>query len=143
MDKDELITHTVKIDKYIELNLNIPKVMTPMELKALTTKANKIFNLAEVPIVEKKKRGLYGRNGYFKPHMDAQLYKLREIQHKSWGKIAKIMNEDKDRVNKRVYYLKNKGRWNKSLLEVKTNATKQGSGEGEVHSEGSETSDNS
>ena len=61
MEKEnELIEHKIKIDEYISAEIKIPKVLTAMDLKALMYKANKLFNLAEVPIVEKRK---YVRNG--------------------------------------------------------------------------------
>ena len=53
----ELIEHTVEIDNYITATLRIPKVLDAMELKALMVKANKLFNLAEIEILDRKPAG--------------------------------------------------------------------------------------
>jgi len=45
--ENELIEHVIEVDKYTELTLKIPLRMTAMELKGLTMKANKIFNLSD------------------------------------------------------------------------------------------------
>jgi len=55
--KMEKIEHEILVNDYIKVILSsIPKVMTPLDFKALTHKANKLFNIGEVPIVEKRKR---------------------------------------------------------------------------------------
>lgn len=46
----ELITHQIKIDEFMTLDWKIPRVITPLELKAMTFKINKLFNIAEVSI---------------------------------------------------------------------------------------------
>ena len=56
--EEELVEHIVDIDQYVSVTLKIPKVMTALELKGLTMKANKLFNLAEVPIVQEGSKGL-------------------------------------------------------------------------------------
>ena len=50
--QSELIEHIVEIDKYMNVNIKIPKILTAMEFKALTSKADKLFKLADVPIVD-------------------------------------------------------------------------------------------
>lgn len=50
----DMVEHTVEIDEYISATIKIPKKLTAIELKALMVKANKLFNLAEVPIVAKR-----------------------------------------------------------------------------------------
>lgn len=55
----EIVEHEVEIDDNISATLKIPKKMTAIDLKSLMLKANKMFNLAEVPIMAK-------RNGYAK-----------------------------------------------------------------------------
>ena len=52
--KNEMIEHRVEIDDYVSATIKIPKILTAMELKALMVKANKLFNLAEVPLVDSK-----------------------------------------------------------------------------------------
>ena len=62
-DEQELIEHTVEIDEYVSATIRIPKVLTAIDLKALMYKANKLFNIAEVPLVAVKKR-VYHRSDY-------------------------------------------------------------------------------
>jgi len=49
-EKEEIDTyeHVVEIDKYISMHLIIPKKLSIIELKGLTTKVNKLFNMAAV-----------------------------------------------------------------------------------------------
>ncbi len=49
---NELIEHSIVVDEYITATIKIPKQLTAMEFKALATKANKLFSLAEVQIVD-------------------------------------------------------------------------------------------
>ena len=117
---EELIAHTVNVDKYTELTLKIPKVMTALDLKSLTLKANKIFNLSEVPLVSRKQSS--SSNGdtkfYFTDALDGKLYKLRETNKKPWKQIAEEFGISVKRCEKRMYNLKGKGRWSEKLLEA-------------------------
>lgn len=58
-DERDLVEHTIEIDEYASAVLKIPKQLTAMDLKALMHKANKLFNLAEIPLVPKKISGKY------------------------------------------------------------------------------------
>ena len=51
----ELLEHEIVIDEHIKVTLMIPKKLSALELKALMVKSNKLFNLSEVPIINKKK----------------------------------------------------------------------------------------
>lgn len=53
---EEIIEHTVEVDEYISAIIKIPKTLTAIDLKALMFKANKLFNIAEVPLIDKPKR---------------------------------------------------------------------------------------
>jgi hypothetical protein len=48
----EMLTHIIFIDEYMRLEWRIPKVITPLQLKAMNSKVNKLFNLSEVQIAE-------------------------------------------------------------------------------------------
>lgn len=43
-----LVEHFIDIDENIRVSIKIPKMMNAMTFKALTYKANKIFNIAQV-----------------------------------------------------------------------------------------------
>lgn len=60
--EEVLLEHTLRIDKYIEVSLKIPKVLTPDELMALTLKAGKLFRMSEVEIKPKAKASPQGIN---------------------------------------------------------------------------------
>lgn len=117
-DDSVLISHTVQVDDYTELTLRIPKVMSALELKALTSKANKIFNLAEVPLTAKNQntRKYSESRLTFTPRMDSDIYKHREISKLAWDEIAKMMKLPQSTVQNRMYRLKGKKMWNKSLV---------------------------
>lgn len=53
---NEQIEHTIKVDDNISMTVMIPKVITALEFKALSMKANKIFNIADVCIQDKPSR---------------------------------------------------------------------------------------
>lgn len=48
MEQVKLIKHTVKIDEYTEITLNIPETMSALELKGLLMRGQKIYNLAPI-----------------------------------------------------------------------------------------------
>lgn len=56
VDERELIEHRIEIDEYASAILRIPKVLTAIDLKSLMNKANKLFNLAEIPLVPHKRK---------------------------------------------------------------------------------------
>lgn len=51
MTDEEILTHTIVLDDYIKIEWKIPKVITPLQLKAMSSKINRLFNLSEVQIV--------------------------------------------------------------------------------------------
>ena len=118
---EELIEHTIKVDKYMELKINIPKVMTPMDFKAITMKANKIFNMVEIPmevtksnlliddpdIDEKIKQNIIRQKaqGYkrlFTPTMDERYKELSKLKYTPmqiafrWGLEVKQIESRRD-----------------------------------------------
>ncbi len=111
----ELIDHKIKIDEYTELTLKIPDVMTPIELKALMYKANKIFNLSDVPIIEKNYQTT-SRHGRFNYEMKQKLYKLKEINKVDWKIIEDELGISKNVCMRHISYLKTRNEWNESLL---------------------------
>ena len=120
----EILTHYIKVDDYTELVLKIPKVLTAIELKALMVKANKIFNISEVPMrVETPKTTdfdppskLHSRMGKEK---DAMLYQLIEVSKVGWNEAVAKLGIPKQKLANRKWYLANNGQWNKKLLEEK------------------------
>lgn len=120
-ETEELVEHTIEIDKYTQLTLKIPKVMSAMDLKGLMVKANKIFNVSEVSITGRN--GRMGRppgsgrgHRLFTPEIDAKMYKLRETDKLSWSKIDDALGITN--TDKHYHYLKKKNRWNKNLLKA-------------------------
>ena len=112
--QEELLDHIIEVDQYTSLTIKIPKVMTPMDLKALMHKANKIFNISEVTItgtsVDRPKRVK------FTDAIRAKMYELRVNQKLSWRKIDEQLSVRN--ADKHYHYLKNNDRWNKTLLEA-------------------------
>jgi hypothetical protein len=53
-EKPEMLSHILVIDDNMILEWKIPKVITPLQLKAMVSKVNKLFNLSEVQIVEEQ-----------------------------------------------------------------------------------------
>jgi hypothetical protein len=111
---EELVDHKVVIDDHVEVTLKIPKVMSALELKGLTTKATKLFNLAEVPIVQKKpvqKKPVQKKNGYgWTPEMDAKLMQMKR-EGKSLRAIGQAIGRSDATVYNHVARLKKQGRW--------------------------------
>ena len=54
MQQRETISHQIVLDPFMILEWKIPKVITPLELKAMSYKINKLFNLSEVQMVAEK-----------------------------------------------------------------------------------------
>jgi len=52
MEEKEVVEHLIKIDEFLTVTIKIPKVMTAIDFKGLSSKANKIFNLSEVPMID-------------------------------------------------------------------------------------------
>ena len=86
--EDDLIEHIIDVDEYISITLKIPKVLTPMGLKALTVKANKLFNLSEVPLVDSKKRQYGIRNGISNEEKIEYIKKYDESDREGKERIA-------------------------------------------------------
>jgi len=99
----EKIEHEIKIDDNIIVKMNIPKVLTAIELKALMHKANKLFNLSEVTIVDTKRKYV-SRNKKDYTKIDDLIHKGHTI-----SKIAKKMGMSNQGVSNRKYALKKKG----------------------------------
>ena len=114
---EDKIEHIVEIDEYTEVKLKIPERLTPIELKALMHKTNKLFNLAEVPIKKPKvgrPNGNSDSSGTFYL-TNAQLYKWVKA-HVSTKNIAKRVGASQADIKKRIQYLRDKGKWNDKLL---------------------------
>lgn len=80
-DERKRITHYIKLNDDIEVHMKIPEVLNSMEFKAITTMANKLFNLSEVPIVQQNmgvkrtytKRAYNKTNAYNSPFSNEML----------------------------------------------------------------------
>lgn len=55
-EANEMVQHTIVIDKYATAVLSIPKVMDAMQFKGLVVKANKLFNLSTDEVIESMAR---------------------------------------------------------------------------------------
>ena len=125
----ELIEHKVEVDEYISAIIKIPKVLTALELKSLMSKANKLFNLAEVPIVRitrpYNKRVKHSGRGIrvYTPEMIDFIIR-RVNSGDNYNTLTENFNNkfgkdfSKDKLMKKVYYIKNRGQWDKSLIPV-------------------------
>lgn len=54
-ESEDIVEHIVEIDSYVSVTIKIPKRLSAIDLKALMAKANKMFNLSETPIIEKRR----------------------------------------------------------------------------------------
>ena len=121
--QSELIEHTVEIDEYLSATIKIPKVLDALELKALMAKANKLFNLAEVPIANTQKRKYTKSSEKWKTFSPEMVdFIIATINSGAdYNQLTKNFNEkfnsnvDKDRLMKKVYYIKNRKQWDNSL----------------------------
>lgn len=128
-EQTEIIEHIVEIDNYLSATLKIPKKLTAIELKALMMKANKLFNLSETPLVEKRK---YIR---CKIRSEAEKRELVEKYEKSNDEERLRMTEEMGIGNKSLYQMiwkikkdlnisskkcdnESKNQYNKSLKKV-------------------------
>ena len=130
----ELLEHIVDIDKFMEVRLKIPKRLNALELKALMSKANKMFNLADVPIVAEHTTIQPLKNVGGRPRtwmrvwndkIELDLARLR-IDGFTAPEIAQFLNEkynlhlSKGRINSKVYDLKHKDKkWGKLLMKAR------------------------
>lgn len=102
----ECFVHDITVDEFIEVKLKIPKVMDAMDLKALTMKANKLFNLAtlEVPTMQsskpkgrpkgsKTKEVSRGLKSMFSDEILKDIVKYKETNY-SYKRMAKRINKD-------------------------------------------------
>lgn len=127
-NEKELIEHKLVLDEFLELSIKIPRVLTATDFKALTTKANKLFRLADVPIVEDRKPRQYTSRRNIMPDgivrfilkrrvvddvMPRQIHK--EIEEKFGKKV-----NDKY-VSQTVYNIRTNqpGRYKKLIAEIK------------------------
>jgi len=85
------IEHFVDIDEMMELKIKIPERLDALELKALMSKADKLFKLSEVQIIsEQREPKTYKRNkdGYFRWNEEL-ITKLVEMKDKGF-KVPQI-----------------------------------------------------
>ena len=50
MNESEMMEHIIKIDEYLEVKMQIPKVLDAMTFKAITMKASKMFNISDMDV---------------------------------------------------------------------------------------------
>ena len=103
-EKNEMIEHTIEIDEYVSVTLKIPKVLTAIELKALMYKANKLFNLAEVPLTPGKRP----RQKYIKHDLEAKKNIVKAYDKSSTKEekeeLAKKYGMSIVDISKTIYY---------------------------------------
>lgn len=86
-ENKEMLMHTIRIDNFMTLEWQIPKEITPLELKAMSYKINKLFNISEVDIVEEpktseevneviSKKKLGGKSGKWTEELTAKVIEL-------------------------------------------------------------------
>jgi len=104
--EQEHSVHTIKVDEYTEVILKIPKVLTAIDFKGLTMKANKLFNLSNMdeisrPVVTSSYKSMT------QDQLDTliSMYKKR----KTTGEISKKIEVPSTKVSQKIYYLKSRG----------------------------------
>lgn len=107
---EDIVEHKVEIDDSISATLKIPKVLTAIDLKALMHKANKLFNLAEVNIQDRKQDK--------KPREFQKRKDIEEIKEivSNWDdansegrkQMAVDMNKSLHSLTRTIYYWKKK-----------------------------------
>lgn len=115
----ETIEHDVIVDDNISVKLKIPKVMTAIELKALSMKADKLFKLSDVNIPRSYKKRTTatnenGKRAMFTEEMGREIYEWRSKNHMSYEQIAvrlnKKYNADYTKMNVQYRYYNEKER---------------------------------
>jgi hypothetical protein len=94
--------HSIVIDEYVTVKLNIPVELSAMTMKALMFKVNKLFNISEVPM----------KDSHHKRHVNGFSMEERAQMVKEWRSgdeskkeaIMKKLNLDKDRANRKIWY---------------------------------------
>lgn len=95
------VKHEIIIDEYITTSIMIPERMTALEFKAITTKANKLFNISDVPIVATTRQTNNSkRKNFTKADRDliAKLYK----QKKTTEYIANEFNVSETQIKAKI-----------------------------------------
>lgn len=131
-DEVELLEHTIYIDEYLEARLKIPKQLTALDLKALMSKANKMFNLAEVPIVQKTTQPQTGTIGGRKEatrwtkEIRLDMARLKIDGYNAYEIVSYLRQKygiyvTKQRVNSQIHSLKNRkgNEWSKLLNKAR------------------------
>lgn len=111
-EKEEMLTHMIIIDEFMTLEWKIPKVITPLQLKAMNSRVNKLFNLSEVPISDDQEY-----THHWKPELKDKLVELYNQGEKAIP-IANILLEisgdsyfsQPNVVHQQINYLKKIGR---------------------------------
>lgn len=118
MSEQELIKHQIKIDDFMLLEWKIPRVITPLELKAMTFKINKLFNIAEVSITEESEdKKISYTSGKWTPELEKKLITLfnQGVKPIPIGEELAEMTGDKyfsirGTIYHKIAYLKRTGR---------------------------------
>jgi len=116
-ENNEMLSHKIVIDNFMTLEWKIPKVITPLELKAMSSKVNKLFNLSEVQVSDDTT--YYSRN-HWKPEIKDKLIELFNQGEKAIP-ISKTLYEmtgdsyfsQTNVVHQQINYLKKIGRLNR------------------------------
>ena len=119
IDEKELLQHTVDIDEYTQITLNIPKKLHIEDLMGLVVKTKKLFSISEARIASDKrfrrsvdsikakssdkKKGDRGHTIWNK-EQEESLMKMRKAG-KSWQDISNAVGIDVKRCEKHHYYI--------------------------------------
>ena len=106
---EETNTTMIQLDEFIKVEMQIPKVMDALQFKALMTKANKLFNLAEAPleVAPKEPKKYAKRIEWTKEMIDV----LRKNTDKKPKELAKILNISSEKISNKIHQLKKDGEY--------------------------------
>lgn len=105
-EENELIEHKIEIDEYVSATLRIPKVLTAIELKALMIKANKLFNLADVPLAAGGSPRRYVRNSLGDEQKKALIKEYDGVNSVGKERIAERLGINGKALYQKVWTLK-------------------------------------
>lgn len=129
-EEREIVEHRITIDENMEAVIKIPKNMTALEFKGITSKANKLFNLSETKIRDddfpattsktsrKTPKPKKRKRKMFSDESAEEIYRMYQ-QNTDWETIQNHINE-KYGLDATLHQIKTKA-WNMKS-ENKTNS---------------------
>lgn len=117
-----LFEHVVTVDKYTKVILSIPKELDALELKAITTKANKLFSMSEIQLpgtqeqpVRQFRRTAPGKTPFLSQPENVNYLKELAENETEFANIVQKYNSrfnlslTKDNIYQKIYVMKKKG----------------------------------